>query len=345
MTIETPTNSEEIRNQNSLSEAFFADLFPEDIFQAKANFDDFVSELPILPYVNALPARIHSYARGCPSLLTKVGNANWTTQRAAKDPEGRLIVTDPAGCQDVHIEIEVKPGLFALEVLVHHETSPFLPESKLRSLVQRDVADEYRRRRKAFVEEFERQCRIPGFKMANRWVLIAKTEYNYRGKTVQQVSAWLRRMIDETADAINWTMLKLDARARFIAECDAEVTEPAGRFAFVEEGSAAMSDAEGEPIIAKVDAYASEEVPFPTVSDRRADGSEPSGTPAIVEENPAGAIQAEVVAECGGSEPSESTALAEAAQSEVNTAGNIADASAQEQVQFADQEVPFPPAA
>jgi hypothetical protein len=200
----------------------FSDLLAGDIHDAKTKFDLFMSQLDILPYLTVTRTRIHSYARHCPSLLTKVGNGNWTTEPAVKNSDGRYTITDPLRFYDVHMEIAVKPGLYALEVLVHHETSPFLPEDKLRSLFDRDAADQYRRHRNEFREEFERQCGIAGFTMANRWMLVGKADYSYKGKSVSRVSEWLARTIDDITDVINWTMNKLDARTRFCAQCEVE---------------------------------------------------------------------------------------------------------------------------
>jgi hypothetical protein len=115
---------------------------------------------------------------------------------------------------------------------------------------------------------FGQECHAAGFKLTNRWMLIGSAEYDFNGKTVAEVTAWLVYMIDEVADAINWTMHKLDERTRFVTGCEADVSEPSGTQAVLEEEHAVA------PIIAEA------------VADCDPAVSEPSGTPALLEENP-----------------------------------------------------------
>jgi hypothetical protein len=277
----------------------FADLFGGSSADAKGAFHKYLTELDILFYLSVIQPRIHSYGRGRPSILIKIANASWTISPAKKHA-GRFVVANPARWFDVHMEIELKPGISMLEVLIHHETSPHLTEGQLISLVDRDVAEQYRRHRKEFREEFGRLCKIDGLKLANQGYLVGKVVHNFAGKTTSAVSAWLTSSTDEIADAINWTIHRLDARTRFIADCETEVPEqdsapaiirenlehdvpeltiPAGFVqqdgapeVFVEFGGAAglFSDfalvAQGEalpPQEAAVNAHADEEVAFP----------------------------------------------------------------------------------
>ena len=341
----------------------FSDLMAGDIHHAKFKFEMFMFGLDILPYLTVTQTRIHSYALHCPSLLAKVGKSDWATPQAARSTGGRLIVADPTLFYDVHMEVAVKPGLFLIEVLVHHETSPFLTEGKLRSLVDHEVAERYRRRRNEFGDEFARQCCVPAFVMVNRWMLVGKAVYNYAGKTVTQASEWLSRTIDSTADAINWTMHKLDARARFIAECDvdsAEVAEAAGIVSPsvvgpCEHGPAVTADndaalnrviedeclAEHFCTEAAPDAGRSpEEVPFPMATAFDGSEAEPCGMPAIVANDGAPPSEDELLPE-GAAADGESVGIeppteADPEDSDVDSA--IADFSATE-------EVPFPPEA
>jgi hypothetical protein len=209
----------------------FLDLFAGSIAEAKATFDHYMEELDILPYLKVMPTRIHSWARGCPMLLTKVNNPNWGTKRARKTTGGGFVVEDATRFYDVHMEVGVKLGTTKLVVLVHHETSPYIVESKLETVVDAEVAKNYRRRRRDFVEEFHRLCvqrkeEIPALRLARQWMLIGSAEYDFNRKTLAEVSNWLAFMIDEITDVINWTIFRLDARARFIAESDAAVIEP-----------------------------------------------------------------------------------------------------------------------
>lgn len=305
----------------------FSDLVAGDIHHAKAKFEMFMSGLEILPYLTITQTRIHSYARGCPSVLTKVGNASWTTPPAVRNRDGRFSVADPARFHDVHMEVEAKPGLFLIEVLVHHETSPFLTQDKLRLLVDHEAADRYRRRRNEFGDEFGRQSCVPGFAMANRWMLVGKAVYNYAGKTVTQVSEWLSPTIDSTADAINWTMHKLDARARFIAESaeavvGADIVVPTVegfRGAIVDDltGSDRIGGPPESPVhlcteAAPDDGQPPEEAPFPATAFEGLE-AEPCGMPAIV-------------------------------ANEVGVTKAIADFAGEEELPFPD-DAPFPPAA
>jgi hypothetical protein len=193
-------------------------------FVAKGAFYKYLKESDILFYLSAIQPRIHSYGRGRPSILVKIANESWTTSPAKKHA-GRFVVAHAARWFDVHMEIELKPGISMLEVLIHHETSPHLTEGQLISLVDRDVAEQYRRHRKEFREEFGRVCKIDGLKLANQGYLVGKVVHNFAGKTTSAVSAWLTSSTDEIADAINWTIHRLDARTRFIADCETEVPE------------------------------------------------------------------------------------------------------------------------
>lgn len=210
-----------------VGDAMFSDLFTGGSAACKEAFFKYLTELDILFYLTVIQPRIHSYGRGCPSILIKIANASWTTSPAKKHA-GRFVVAHAARWFDVHMEIELKPGISMLDVLIHHETSPHLTEAKLISLVDREVAEQYRRHRKEFREEFGGVCKIDGLKLANQGYLIGKVVHNFAGETTSAVSAWLTSSMDEIADAINWTMYKLDARTRFIADCEAEAPEQDG---------------------------------------------------------------------------------------------------------------------
>jgi hypothetical protein len=239
--------------------ALFSDLFTGSAAEARSAFDRYIPELDILPYLTVMPTTIHSWARHHPMLLTKVTCDNWKTQRARKTAEGFFIVTDPARFHDVHMEVGVQLGKAILELMVHHETSPYVVEAKLSSVVDANTAEKYRRRRKDFIGVFGQQCLPADFRFTNRWMLIGSAEYDFTGKTVSEVSAWLASMIDAVADGINWTMFMLDERARQVAECEAVVSEPSETPALMEEPGerTAVGD------IAD-DTYVDEEVPFPT---------------------------------------------------------------------------------
>lgn len=254
----------------------FADLFNGSAVDSKTALDHLMENLDILPYLDRLPARTHSWARNRPMPLAKVTNGNWTTARARKDRDGRLVVADPTRFFDAHLEIGVKLGTTILAVLVHHETSPYIVESKLASVVDDGTAETYRLRRKEFAEEFGRLCierkeQMPKFRLARQWMLIGSAEYDFNQKTVTEVSKWLAFMIDEITDVINWTMFRLDARARFIAENGAVVIEPWETKTIAEETIAdglPMADDvpftdEGLPVTTMADG---EQLPFPSES-------------------------------------------------------------------------------
>jgi hypothetical protein len=305
----------------------FSDLVTGSIADAKAKFYKLILQLGILPYLAVMLTRIHSYGRHKPMLLTKITCGIWQTEQAHKTaPGGRFIVADPTRFHDVHMEVGVKPGLAKLELLVHHETptKPYIVEHKLSSLVDVETAANYCRRRKDFMEIFEKECHASGFKFTDRWMLMGSAEYDFSRKTVAEVTAWLTYMIDEVADAINWTMHKLDERTHFALGCESSVSEPSGTQEVLGEGGAgapiiagavaACDPAVSEPLespalleesqapiigeLVAVNINVFDVVPFPEDTEFEVVGIEPSGTPTrFREEGQAAPMSSEVVAD------------------------------------------------
>ena len=307
----------------------FSDLIAGSIAEVKAKFYQLMLQMSILTCLEVMPTRIHSYGRQKPMLLTKVTCNAWQTEQARKTKGGRYIVADPARFHDVHLEIGVKPGLAKLEVLVHHETptKKYIVEHQLNSVVDADTAANYRRHRKEFQEIFEKEYHDPGLEFSNRWMLIGRAEYDYRDKTAGEVLTWLTSRINAVAEAVNSTMIELDGRVPFMAGC--APTEPCGTQVgniaaaviadstylnddvpfqevkdyqtVVSEPSATPALLEEYPAVESIIA-ASEEVPFPEVADFETTGIEPFGTPAVIEEDQVPPpIITEVVAKCEAS--------------------------------------------
>jgi hypothetical protein len=354
--------SPQIENTNHAE--LFSDLVTGSIADAKAKFYKLILQLGILPYLAVMLTRIHSYGRHKPMLLTKITCGTWQTQQARKTTGGRFTVDDPTRFHDVHMEVGVKPGLAKLELLVHHETptKPYIAEHKLSSLLDAETAANYRRRRKDFMEIFEKECHARGFKFSNRWMLIGSAEYDFSRKTVAEVTAWLTYMIDEVADAINWTMHKLDERARLVAGCGAGESEPSdtqgvldegGSVApIIAEGGAACEQAVSEPSetpalleerpapitdeLVAVNINVFDDVPFPEDKEFEVVGIEPSQTATIVEEDEAASTLAEDVT---GSEAHVNTRFEPMAIIEENSA-LMTDEEVPDSI-FTKEEVPF----
>jgi hypothetical protein len=320
--------SPQIRTTATQAE-LFSDLVTENISEAKAKFYQLMLQMSILTCLEVMPTRIHSYGRQKPMLLTKVTCNAWQTEQARKTKGGRFIVADPARFHDVHLEIGVKPGLAKLEVLVHHETptKKYIVEHQLNSVVDADTAANYRRHRKDFQEIFEREYHAPGLEFSNRWMLIGRAEYDYRGKTVGEVSTWLTSRINAVGEAVNSTIIELDGRVPFMTGC--APTQPCGTplahitatvisdsnylnddvpFQEVEDCQTGVSGPSGTPALLDGDPAVefiiadNEKVPFPEVADFETAGFEPTGTSAVIEEDQVPPpIITEVVTECEAS--------------------------------------------
>ena len=254
----------------------FSDLIAGSIAEAKTKFYQLMLQMSILTCLEVMPTRIHSYGRQKPMLLTKVTCNAWQTEQARKTKGGRFIVADPARFHDVHLEIGVKPGLAKLEVLVHHETptKKYIVEHQLNSVVDADTAANYRRHRKEFQEIFEKEYHAPGLEFSNRWMLIGRAEYDYRGKTVGEVSTWLTSRINAVGEAVNSTIIELDGRVPFMTGC--APTQPCGT-PLARTTATVISDSN----------YLNDDVPFQEVEDCQTGVGGPLGTPALLEEDPA----------------------------------------------------------
>jgi hypothetical protein len=342
----------------------FSDLIAGSIAEVKAKFYQLMLQMSILTCLEVMPTRIHSYGRQKPMLLTKVTCNAWQTEQARKTKGGRYIVADPARFHDVHLEIGVKPGLAKLEVLVHHETptKKYIVEHQLNSVVDGDTAANYRRHRKEFQEIFEKEYHDPGLEFSNRWMLIGRAEYDYRGKTVGEVSTWLTSRINAVGEAVNSTMIELDGRGPFMTGCapiepcatqvgniaagviaDSTYLNDDVPFQEVEDYQTGVGGPSGTPALLEEDPAVefiiadNEEVPFPEVTDFETAGFEPAGTPAVIEvDQVPPPIITEVVAKCEANVNTLSETLAIVEENPAPIASEVVTDNV-----FMQEEVPF----
>jgi hypothetical protein len=178
----------------------------------KRNLDQFLSGLDLLPYLILHPAILVTWAAH-PTLIAQIGTSLWQSEALIKADDGRLLFTDPASHFDIHFEIQVFQWEGKMALYLHYETNPYYSQAKLRAKVDEESLERYFERREQFIDEFERQCQVPGFKVSRSVVQIGKAQYEFRGKTSAEVSAWLTPIIDEVACAVNDTLDKVNLRA------------------------------------------------------------------------------------------------------------------------------------
>ena len=181
--------------------------------QAKANLDEFVAQIELLPYLEAEPSKLVTWP-GHPTTICKIQAGIWQTDPLVESKNGKLVFPDPARHYDVHFELQVLQWRARMALYLHYETNPYFSEVKLRSRAEHASVEQYYQRRNEFIHELTKRVEVPGFKISPGTVQVGKAEYDFAGKTVGEVSAWLQPVIDEVACSVNGALFKVDLRRR-----------------------------------------------------------------------------------------------------------------------------------
>ena len=204
-----------------VTEVSFSDLLvPQlvgDATKAKAKLNAFVAQLDLLPYLEAEPSQ-HFNWPGHPTLICKIRAGIWQTERLRETKDGRLTFPDPSQHFDVHFELQVLQRTSHMALYLHYETNPYFSAAKLRSRADGGSLEQYYDLRNDFVREFTALGEVPGFRLSPGIVQIGKAEYDFSGKTVAEVAAWLQPVIDEVACRVNEAFFNVEIRRRIVAQ-------------------------------------------------------------------------------------------------------------------------------
>jgi catabolite regulation protein CreA len=105
-----------------------------------------------------------------------------------------------------------------MALFLHFETNPYYSEDKLRSRAASASVAQYYQRREELIREFTALEAVPGFKISPGNVQVGKAVYDFTGKTVEEVTAWLQPVIDEVACNVNLALYKVDQKRRLAAD-------------------------------------------------------------------------------------------------------------------------------
>jgi hypothetical protein len=184
---------------------------------AKAVLDKFLSGLDLLPYLEAEPSDLKRWL-GHPTLIGKLRAGIWQTEPLKGSKTGPIFFPNPARHFDVHFELQVQLWKRRMSLFLHYETNPYHSEDKLRSRAASASVAQYYQRRDEFIREFTVLGEVPGFQISPGTVQIGKAVYDFDGKTVEQVAAWLQPVIDEVGCHVNEALHKVDQKRRLAAD-------------------------------------------------------------------------------------------------------------------------------
>jgi hypothetical protein len=184
--------------------------------QAKANLDDLVGGLGLLPYLEPEPSILMTWP-GHPTTICKIRAGIWQTDPLKGTKDGPLVFPDPARHYDIHFELQVQQWKARMALFLHYETNPYYSEDKLRSRAASASVAQYYQRREELIRELSAMDEVPGFKISPGTVQVGKAVYDFTGKTVEEVAAWLQPVIDEVACNVNLALYKVELRRKLAA--------------------------------------------------------------------------------------------------------------------------------
>lgn len=150
-------------------------------------------------------------------MIGKVRAGIWQTDPLKGPKDGPLVFPDPGRHFDIHFELQVQQWKARIALFLHYETNPYFSEDKLRSRAVSASVAQYYQRRQEFIREFSALEGVPGFKISPGIVQIGKAVYDFTGKTVKEVTAWLQPVIDEVGCRVNEALHKVDQKRRLAA--------------------------------------------------------------------------------------------------------------------------------
>jgi|ERR1035441_3159128 hypothetical protein len=184
--------------------------------QAKANLDKVVAGLGLLPYLEPEPSILMNWP-GHPTTICKIRAGIWQTDPLKGTKDGPLVFPDPARHYDIHFELQVQQWKARMALFLHYETNPYYSEDKLRSRAASASVAQYYQRREELIRELSAMDEVPGFKISPGTVQVGKAVYDFTGKTVEEVAAWLQPVIDEVACNVNLALYKVELRRKLAA--------------------------------------------------------------------------------------------------------------------------------
>jgi hypothetical protein len=173
--------------------------------QGTQALDKFVEELDLPPYLAPEPAVKMGWL-GHPTLISKICRGTWQTEALTQTKDRRLTFGDPARHFDIHFEMQVPLWKSTMGVFLHYETNPYFSQAKLKAMANSEDLEQYYRSREAFLDELARQCRVPGFDLSRLPVQIGKARCDFAGRSREEMSSWLREVLEEVAAAVDWTL-------------------------------------------------------------------------------------------------------------------------------------------
>ena len=178
--------------------------------------DQFLSGLDVLPYLETEPSELKRWL-GHPTLIGKIRAGIWQTEPLKSTKTGPLVFPNPARHYDVHFELQVQLSKSRMSLFLHYETNPYFSEDKLRSRSASTSVAQHYQRREEFIRELSAMDAVPGFKISPGSVQICKAVYDFAGKTAEEVTAWLRPVVDDVACNVNLALYKVDLRRSIAA--------------------------------------------------------------------------------------------------------------------------------
>lgn len=196
--------------------------------EGKANFDAFVDGLDLVAYMVAEPSQ-HINWKGHPTTVCKIRAESWQTESLKVTQEQRLVFPNSARHFDVHFELQVLQWKSRMALYLHYETNPYFSEANLKASADQASLAQYYQRREDFIREFTALGEVVGFAVRPGIVQIGRATYDFGGKTVEEVSAWVQPVIEEVACHVNDALDRVDEARRMLAQRQSPIVEDAAR--------------------------------------------------------------------------------------------------------------------
>jgi hypothetical protein len=194
--------------------SLFSDLFKgKTIPEVQEAFESFIADVRIVPYSVLSP--------------THSASANYETQKIGREQ---------LSCPHLFkIDVKLPVAATMIALWVRDDVSVHFEGTAVQGIVDSDTSEIYWRRRNAFEAHFWKHCRLPWVESTNRREYLCRAEFQYRGKTVEEVSNWITSTLEGIEEALAWTFHRFEGVAIRAQEFDEDTGAP-----FLATGEAAV---------------------------------------------------------------------------------------------------------